>query len=245
MSLKIIPIFLIGLFWSAALQGQDATAIVKKLDANLAKVKDKQVDVEMTMTNLKSGKQKLKKAVLYQKGEDKKLFRYTYPESDAGIASLTLPNNEVYLYLPMFKKPKKITNIAESNAFNKSDFSISDMATSGYLKDYSLTLMDPDGTAHKVLLSPKDENTPYTKLVLYINKTNSILEKVEYYDTGGMEKFATYHQIKVQGIWVPDEVSMENVKKQSKTTLKMSNIKINQGLDDGIFTVEMLSEEPK
>ena len=241
--MNIKSLFLITLFSFGALglQAQDALTIVKKLDANLAKIKDRSVDIEMTMSNLKTGKSKVKKAELLQKGDSKKLFRYTFPESDAGIATLTLPNNEIYLYLPMFKKPKKITNMAESNAFNKSDFSMDDMASSDFTQKYSAGLMTYDGDAFKLMLTPKDAKSPYSKLVMYINKSQYTAEKVEYYVKHEMQKFALYNYIKISGVWVADQVSMEDVKKQHKTTLKMSNLKINQGLDDALFTLENLT----
>jgi outer membrane lipoprotein-sorting protein len=237
-SLFIITLFSFG---ALGLQAQDALTIVEKLDANLAKIKDKSVDIEMTMSNLKTGKSKVKKAELLQKGETKKLFRYTFPESDAGIATLTLPNDEIYLYLPMFKKPKKITNMAESNAFNKSDFSLDDMASSDFAEKYSAGLMTYEGDAFKVMLTPKDAKSPYSKLVMYINKSQYTTEKIEYYVKTEMQKFALYNYRKVSDVWVADEVSMEDVKKQHKTTLKMTNIKINQGLDDSLFALESLA----
>ena len=237
-SLFIITLFSFG---ALGLQAQDALTIVEKLDANLAKIKDKSVDIEMTMSNLKTGKSKVKKAELLQKGETKKLFRYTFPESDAGIATLTLPNDEIYLYLPMFKKPKKITNMAESNAFNKSDFSLDDMASSDFAEKYSAGLMTYEGDAFKVMLTPKDAKSPYSKLVIYIKKSQYTAEKIEYYVKTEMQKFALYNYRKVSDVWVADEVSMEDVKKQHKTTLKMTNIKINQGLDDSLFALESLA----
>jgi hypothetical protein len=102
--LMLIGLILIGVLTYA---GGDASAILLKVDNNNLVVKDKTADVEMVMINLTSGKEKVKKAELYQKGLDRKLFRYTYPESDKGIATLTIPD-AVYLYLPMFKKPKKL-----------------------------------------------------------------------------------------------------------------------------------------
>ena len=236
-SFFLVILFSVGSF----VRAQDVQTIVKKLDANLAKVKDKSVDIEMTMSNLKTGKSKLKKAELFQKGESKKLFRYTYPESDAGIATLTLPNDEIYLYLPMFKKPKKITNMAESNAFNKSDFSLDDMASADFALKYSAGLMSYNGDAFKLMLTPKDVKSPYSKLVVYLNKTQYTVEKIEYYVKNELQKIALYHYINIDGIWVADEVSMENVKKQHKTTLKMTNIKINKGLSDALFLVENLA----
>ena len=241
MNVKSLFLIILFSFGALGLQAQDALTIVEKLDANLAKIKDKSVDIEMTMSNLKTGKSKVKKAELLQKGETKKLFRYTFPESDAGIATLTLPNDEIYLYLPMFKKPKKITNMAESNAFNKSDFSLDDMASSDFAEKYSAGLMTYEGDAFKVMLTPKDTKSPYSKLVMYINKSQYTAEKIEYYVKTEMQKFALYNYRKVSDVWVADEVSMEDVKKQHKTTLKMTNIKINQGLDDSLFALESLA----
>jgi outer membrane lipoprotein-sorting protein len=241
MNVKSLFLIILFSFGALGLQAQDALTIVEKLDANLAKIKDKSVDIEMTMSNLKTGKSKVKKAELLQKGETKKLFRYTFPESDAGIATLTLPNDEIYLYLPMFKKPKKITNMAESNAFNKSDFSLDDMASSDFAEKYSAGLMTYEGDAFKVMLTPKDAKSPYSKLVMYINKSQYTTEKIEYYVKTEMQKFALYNYRKVSDVWVADEVSMEDVKKQHKTTLKMTNIKINQGLDDSLFALESLA----
>ena len=239
---KVYSIFLVAMCLSAYVFAQDATSIVKKMDANLAKVKDKSVDIEMTMVNLSSGKTKVKQAVLLQKGFDKKMFRYTAPKGDSGIATLSLPNKEIYVYLPMFKKPKKMTNLAESKTFNKSDFSINDMANFGYSETYNLTLIETTGSAYRIEMLPKEENGEYGKLVMDINKSNYHPERTAYYnDKMVLEKVALYQHKMVSGIWVAEEVSMETVKKKHKTILKMSNFKLNNGLSDELFTVENMT----
>ena len=245
-TMKIIRFaLLIGLFSifaNAEIYAQDALTVVKKLDATLAKVQDKTVDVEMVLENLKSKKTETKKAILMQKGMNMKLFRYIAPKSDSGIATLSLPSGEIYVYLPMFKKPKKMTNLAESNAFNKSDFSISDMSTNGYADNYTLKLLATEATFYKVEFIPKDKNAEYGKLVMHINKTNYYPDRIEYYDKKlVLEKFALYHHTNKKGIWVADQVTMENVKSKHKTTLKMTNIKLNTSLSDSEFTVEKLA----
>ena len=60
-----------------------------------------------------------------------------------------------------------------------------------------------------------------------------------------LKKVAQYHHTKVSGIWVADEVSMETIKKKHKTVMKMTNIKVNQGLDDALFTVEKMTDPAK
>ena len=77
-------------------KSEDAKTILSKVDKTIFAIKDKTSTVEMQMINLKTDSKKIKKAILYQKGLDKKLFRYTYPKSDNGIASLTL-SDAVYL----------------------------------------------------------------------------------------------------------------------------------------------------
>ncbi len=239
----IFTIFSIILFLNSA-QAQDASAIAKKLDATLSKVKDKTVDIEMTLINLKSGKEVAKKAKLWQKGADMKLFRYVAPKGDSGIATLSLPTGEIYVYLPMFKKPKKMTNVAESNAFNKSDFSINDMANFGYAQNYTSKLLETTDKAYRIEFVPKATKPEYGKLIMDIDKSGYYPIRTEYYNTKmSLKKIASYHHTKVSGIWVADEVSMETVKKQSKTVMKMTNIAVNQGLPDSLFQVESLTAE--
>ncbi len=237
---SILIIFISAFVFTVS--GQDATTIAKKLDATLGKVKDKTVDIEMTFINLKSGKELVKKAKLWQKGTDRKLFRYVAPKGDSGIATLSLPTGEIYVYLPMFKKPKKMTNVAESNAFNKSDFSINDMANFGYAENYTAKLLETTDQVYRVEFIPKAEKPEYGKLVMDIDKANFYPVKTEYYNSKmTLLKVASYHHIKVSGVWVADEVSMETLKKQSKTVMKMTNIKVNQGLSDSQFSVENLT----
>ena len=220
---------------------ESAGAILKKVDQNISKIKDKSADVEMIMTNLKSGSSKIKKAKLFQKGLDRKLFRYTYPKSDEGIATLTIPG-AVYLYLPMFKKPKKITNLAESNAFNKSDFSLEDMNTKPYSSQYIPKLLKTNPTNYILELSPKEkESTSYSHLIITVNKKFFYIEKTEYFDKKNQKvKIATNEYKKIDNQWVVSTVSMENLKKKHSTKFLMTNIKINSGLSDDFFTVEKM-----
>jgi outer membrane lipoprotein-sorting protein len=243
--MKRITIFaLLGLFIWSAFTADQASDILAKVDKNMMAIKDKTANVEMQMINLKNGSKKIKRAMLYQKGLDKKLFRYTYPESDKGIASLTI-SGAVYLYLPMFKKPKKVTNMAEGNTFNKSDFSLADMVTKPYSELYTPKLLKTTATAYILDLIPKDpENSPYKHLVATINKQYYYPEKFEYYDKKNVKvKEAVNKYEKVQGLWIAQTVTMTNLKKNHRTIFIMNDIKLNTGLKNDLFTVENMVEQ--
>ncbi len=235
----IITLFFFFLYLNAKSQ-ESADAVLSRMDKAIFAINDKTADIEMTMIDLKTNKQKVKKAVLMQKGPDKKLFRYTFPKNDAGIATLSLPNGEIYLYLPMFKKPKKITNLAESNTFNNSDFSLRDMAVRPYAEMYIPKMLKTTGNTFVLDLTPKDKS-PYSHVVVTVNKTHYYPEKFEYYDNKGQKvKEAVYEYKKIGKYWVADLVMMTDLKKQHMTKLAMTNIKLNQGLKDDQFTVDKL-----
>ena len=240
-------IFAMAVFLSVfgiAFAQDDAGAVLKKMDNTFLAVKDKSARVEMQMISLNSGKTKIKKAMLYQKGLDHKLFRYIYPKSDSGIASLNIPG-AVYLYMPMFKTPKKVTNMAKSNAFNKSDFSLEDANTKPYAQRFTPKMLENNADAYVLDLIPKEgEQGPYSHLKVTINKQHYYPEKIEYFDKNDQKvKEANYKFVKIGNLWVSSSVSMKNLKRNHETKFIMSDIKINQGLDDDVFKVENMVKE--
>ena len=230
---------------SASVNSQNAEQILKKVDDTILAVKDKTADATMETTNTNTGKGNIKRAFLMQKGADRKIFRYTFPQSDKGIATLIVPD-AVYLYLPMFKKPKKITNMAQSNTFNKSAFALSDASHLPYSKNFTPTLQKTTATDYVLELKPIKDDVAYSKLIVYADKKEYYPNKIEYYNKKNVkEKEAVYSYKKVGNFWVADVVVMTDFNKNSKSTIKMTNIKINQGLKDSDFTVEKLVPEKK
>lgn len=218
---------------------ETADDILSMIDKTIFTVKDKTADIEMVMIDMKSKKQKIKKAILMQKGPDKKLFKYTYPKNDKGISTLSLPNGDIYLYLPLFKKPKKITNMAEGNTFNSSDFSIQDMTLRPYAEEYTPKLVETTDNSYVLDLKPKSDEMEYSHLTITVNKSHYYRERIEYFDKRGHRvKEAAYKYEKTGIYWIADHVTMTDLKKQHKTKLIMTNIRINQGLKDDLFTPE-------
>jgi len=219
---------------------KDANKILAKTDETVFAVKDKSAIVEMRLMSLKRDNVKVKKAILLQKGAETKFFRYFYPKADSGIAVLSLPDNQVYLYMSLFKKAKKITNLAEKNKFNDSDFSFNEMVTKPYSEKYTPKLIGSTDTSYVLKLIPKNGET-YSYVFATINKKYFYPEKLGYFNNKGKKiKQEKFHFTKVKGIWVADETTMTNIQKQHITKITMTDIKINTGLSDEIFTLKNL-----
>ncbi len=244
MNLKYLTICsLIILFNFSSLQAQSAKVLLQNMDLLIAAPKDKEASVLMLITD-KSGKEKKREASLKQKGKFKKLYRYTKPEKQAGIATLSLPDDVIWLYMPAFGKAIRISLLSKSQAFTGTDFSQEDMSGIPYSDRYDPIIInanDPD--FYTLELTPKSKKTKYSKIILTMDKTNYYPIKMEFFNkSNNYFKLATYKYKKKNNYWYAKEVIMTSVLKKHSTSILLTDVKFDQGLDDEIFTVENLKQ---
>jgi outer membrane lipoprotein-sorting protein len=237
---KSLIISLIILTAQLSLPAQDAASILGKMDKIMFSPKDKQGKVTMVLTG-RNEKEKVREAEMFQKGTDKKLYRYTQPESQAGIATLSLPGGEMWMYMPALAKPKKITLLARSQSFTGTDFSYEDMATTPYAERYTPELLKSDANYYYLQLNPKEKDNKYSRIVATLDKTNGYPVLMEYYNEKGNKfKEATYKYEKIGNYWNAKEVLMTDLDKSHSTKIILSDVKFDQGLSDDMFMVENL-----
>jgi outer membrane lipoprotein-sorting protein len=240
----ILLIFLFLAFMPDA-ASQDAMAILEKMDKVIFSPKDRQGKVSIILTD-KSGKEKVREASMFQKGTDRKLYRYTKPESQAGMATLTLPGNIMYVYMPAFGKPKKISILSKDQSFNNTDFSYEDMATTPYVDRYIPELLKSESDEYVLSLVPKAEKSNYSKIIVSISKPDGYPTVMQYFDQKGKKfKEATYKYEKVGEYWNASEVVMKDFEKNHSTRILISDVKFDQGLSDDLFLLEKLKPEEK
>lgn len=220
---------------------QDANTILKKMDDVLYAPED------MTGTHTiilidKNGKQETREAYIKQKGNDKRIIRFTAPASQAGIAVLALPNDVMYLYLPAFGKERRISSSVKNQNFAGTDFTYDDMEPKPFSVKYTPKLLKTEGDVFVLELVPEG-NSDYSRIIVHINKTNFYPELMEYFDKGNTKiKEAKYTFKKVGNYWNTEEIEMTNLKKNHKTRMLMSEVQYDTGLSDEEFTVRKLKQ---
>ena len=91
---------------------------------------------------------------------------------------------------------------------------------------------------HKIERYPVDENSGYTKQIVWVDGSEWRIAKVEYYDRKDeLLKTLTYRDYKLYANkkWRADEMKMVNHQTGKETTLLWSNIKFNQDLTSRDF----------
>lgn len=233
--IALIVFFLAGITAAVA---QDGAELLKKMDHVIFAPKDKQAQVQILVSG-GTKDDKVREALLMQKGADRKIYRYTKPESQAGVATLSLPGDIMWLYMPAFEKPKKISLLAKSQAFTGTDFAYEDIPVQPYSDRYTPKFLKIEGSNYLLELVPKSDKSNYSRLIVAIDQKNHFPVRIDYYDKkGGKQKEALYKYVKTGNYWNAEEVTMTDLKKGSQTRITMSDVIFDQGLPDDLFTVE-------
>jgi outer membrane lipoprotein-sorting protein len=220
---------------------QDANDILKKMDEVMFSPKDMTGTMKVVM-NDKNGKQEVREATLQQKGTEMRMFRFTSPASQAGIAVLSLPDDIMYLYLPAYGRERRIASSAKNQTFAGTDFSYDDMESKSYSQKYTPELLNTESNSYILKLTPKAASD-YSQIVVTINKTEFYPESMEFYDRGNNKiKTASYIFRKTGKYWNSSEVEMTNLKTGRRTKMQMSDVNYDTGLTEDDFTIRKLKQ---
>lgn len=221
---------------------QDVVSILKKMDQVLFQPKDQTSNVRMVLTD-RNGNERVREASIWQKGSDKRLFRFTKPASEAGIAFLSLPDDLMYLYMPAFGRERRIASHVKNQSFAGTDFSYEDMEAREYAQFYTGKVLREEGNLYILELTPQASvRSDYSKMIVAVNKQHHTPERSESYDRGGnLAKTAVYTWERQGNYWFPKEIFMKDEKRGSTTRMIMSEVKFDTNLSEQIFTVRNLT----
>lgn len=167
--------------------------------------------------------------------------------------------NDVLLYLPNFKKIRRVESQQQSGSFMGSVFSYSDIATP-HVEDYTYKMIAqakcPQAEAATVMCAQIEctpikeeirEKTGYSKSVMWVRLDNFMSVKGEYYNLSG-EFFKRLEAKEIKEVdaanhkWLAHSLYLENLKSKEFTRLEFSKVKVNSGISDSIFTQQNLQK---
>jgi outer membrane lipoprotein-sorting protein len=154
-------------------------------------------------------------------------------------------SDDQWIYLPALKKTKRISSDSKSDYFMGSDFTYDDLGDRKLEDDTHQLLREEtlDGIDCYVVESvSKNEDYMYSRTMVWINKSNFIGVKKEFYDEDeDLLKVLTIKKVEeISGIWVITNSEMKNVQKDHRTSMVLSNIKINSGISESYFSERMM-----
>jgi outer membrane lipoprotein-sorting protein len=235
---------ILALSISVQTKAQEFTAVdvLKKVDAVLNAAKDQELTMKMILID-KNGKEKNREAVMFQKGSEKRMIRFLSPADQKGIAFLDLPNDMMYLYLPAFKKVRRIAAHVKSQKFAGTDMTYDDLGTINYSEEYDPVFVQQEEKHYIMELTPKQGiKKDYSKLKIWVQKSNFYPEKIEFFDKGAnLFKSGEWREIeKVDNYWVAREIEFHDIKDDHRTKIILMKVKFDTGLKDEFFSQRYL-----
>jgi len=221
----------------AAAQEMTGQQILEKSDEAISGFDDQEMDVTITVRD-RSGTEKEYTLNIKQKGNDKRLLRFTSGE-DKGMSVLTENQDRMYVYMPGYKKVRPVAAHNMNQGFIGSDFTNADMANAAWSKIYTARLQKEDDKLYYLELTPiEGKKTGYAKVVLHVGKKEYRQWGTDYFNSKG-EKVKEMRASKPKtfdGIMWPTNVVMSDPATGHSTVLEVRKVKVNQGLKKSIFT---------
>ncbi|NOX97167.1 MAG: outer membrane lipoprotein-sorting protein [Nitrospirae bacterium] len=229
--------------------------ILKRAEEAMNAPQDRTVTEKMVLIKA-DGSEKERTIRFYQKGNDKRLVVFLSPADIKGVGFLSLSKDRMYLYLPAFRKVRRIASHIKNEDFMGTDFSYENMAETKYTADYLAILQQAQDSAlekedpNQYILELKPRpgvDVSYSRQRMWVDKETFIPAKTEYFSPGGkLVKVLTYENIeKVDGYWFPMKMTMETVKTEHRTVLEVLEIKHDSGLADNFFTERNLKRQAR
>jgi outer membrane lipoprotein-sorting protein len=221
--------------------GNKALAAV---DAATNRAKTQLMEMDATVKSTDKADRKLALAVSL-KG-DKRLTEFLAPSDVKGTKVLVLSPTQMYIYLPAYKKVRRVASHVTDQGFMGMTFSQDDFSLSRYSPQYGATIAKDDGKTVKLTLTPKaDQKPPYAKIEMTVEKARSLPLEIKYFNDAGTHlKTETRTSYSCEGdVCAPVELKMvDHTKGGLSTTMVRKSWKVNTDIPDSKFTQRALEE---
>lgn len=246
--LLLLPMLLL---LSLPLTAQTGYEIARMMDER-EQPDDMVTDMTIVLTS-RTGSSRTLTVHSVRKGEDKQIIWFLAPADDRGVAFMKIEyedrEDEMRMWLPGFKRMRRISSSKKGESFMGSDLSYEDMTTRA-LDEYVYELMGEDtldGEPVWILEStPKPElRSSYSRIVSRVRQSDITPIKEEYYDRAGkLLKVRTMELTEKKGYTIPVHMFVKNVQKEHTTELIFENIELDTGVKDDLFHERNLRRLP-
>jgi hypothetical protein len=182
-------------------------------------------------------------------GQSKSVIRFTAPAEVRGVTLLILNHpdraSDQWMWTPAIERDRRIALQDRSTRFFGTDFSFEDLDERDVAQfDYDMLPDEPVGSAQCWVIqsTPKaGKASQYSKAVFWIRKDNHAYVRADFSIKDVVVRRLTYQDLRVvQGIWTAHDLTMADLRRNSRTQLVLDKVQYNLPLKDGDFTLESI-----
>ena len=170
--------------------------------------------------------------------------------NDSSSDTSTVSN--IWLYIPILGKTKKLSNQNKNGNFVGSNFQYADLEWI-ILEDFSYRLLGEEEIngekTYKIEAKAVNKDvvnkTSYSKKILWINPLYNLVVQADYYNKNDFyTKRLTVEKIKkIDGFWTVTEQTIENFLEEQTSIMSLNNVKYNKKISSKIFRRQSLGKK--
>ncbi len=201
-------------------------------------------EVEIRINTVTTGQSpEVRKYQILSKGNTNTLVMVTEPASERGQIML-MKDRDLWIYLPSVSQPVRLSLGQRLTG----QVANGDLARANFSGDYSPKILRDDvingETYHVLELTAVDKSVTYSKVLYWVNKSNSRPHRAEFYSLSNrLLKTCRYENYQTQvGAMRPTRLVMEDaLRKGEESVLEYSSMKLRD-LPDRMFTKDQLNK---
>ena len=213
-------------------------AVVRKMDDALKSYKT--LTVQYNVTTQEPGKGTSEMVVRSNFKGKKQYTELLSPGDVKGTKVLHLSESEMYVYMPAYRKIRRVASHVNEQGFMGSTYSATDMNLTQYSLFFTGQIASEDDGSWTVTLDPKpDVSPPYGKVVITVAKSNNLPTTIKYFDDKGNHvKTETRTNYFCEGkvCLAKEQKMVDHTKGDKWSRLSLGEYQINPELSDDMFS---------
>lgn len=249
-----LPLMISLLAPQAAVAGQTAEQIAERALENntfTASNARAELDLEVSKRGKVRRKRRITTKIKREQGELRSFVEFRAPADVAGTKFLSVEKKgdeaEQFIYLPAFKKVKRVVGSQRSRSFMGTDFAFSDL--DGRDVDEASWKRLPDEAVggqdcyviEGVPVKPTEDD--YGKSILWVHKKYLVPMRIDFYERDGKtvrKRFTVKRLEKKSDRWLATDAVMATLAKNTATRLKVLKVDLESKIPDEELTRQAL-----
>ena len=229
-------------FSLTALSDAKGKAYLAKVDKAQSQYKTLTVRYKLTT---KEPKRKARIIKLWSRFKGhKQLTELLAPADVKGTKALHLSSTRVYVYLPQYRKVRRIASHALDQEFMGTAYNQADINLLRYSGMYNAKFVTEDASSYTLKLTKKSKSkSPYSKIELVASKKNNMPLRLKYWDKGGRQVKSDLRRdyVCVKGVCMARFQKLTDHTKGGKySTLELTGYEINPKFKKRLFSKRSL-----
>lgn len=185
-------------------------------------------------------------------GSSRSVLRFTAPPEVKGVALLVVNHPErssdQWMWTPAIQRDRRVALQDRSQRFFGTDFSFEDLEERD-VDQYDYTLDGEESlngaACWRIVARPRSTKvSQYTQSRVWVRKDNYAYQQVESFIKSQVVRILKYSDIQnVQGIWTGRTLEMTDLRRKSRTVLKLDELKYNVPMKEDDFTLQGLRRD--